>query len=494
MRTTRLALGLALLCWAIGCSTREPLPPVAAPLTTTADAEFRQRAPAPWPAQQALGSIQTRERLLSNGLRVQIVERPNVPLVSLRYVNRAGEFAAGDVPGLASLTARAMLDGTITEDGAGVLTGIRIGGVQPEEAVGSSGTRIGFTLVSSGAAVALGALAGIVQRPAFDREALRRSAASLSNEIYDEQASLFGLAATLTARAVLGDEHPLGIEAGAYMRGLLDLDEADVRAFYTREYRPERSVLIVVGDVTAEDLWPVIERHFGGWQADPPPETRSGAVFATREIAPLEAGARGRRIYTLLAGGDQAYVLFPQRAVRTSHPDALPLQLLANVLAGGFSSRANLALRHGSGLTYGVSTRFEGAGDSSYLRILSAVEQRSVLEGIRKLEEVLTQLQMEPVSARELEDARTAYLAQFDAGTNAGVASLLADLFAAQLEVDWLRDLERRVNEIEPDDLLRVAERYLRPKGNVVVLGNYYENGDLLAKLGRVVPFYRTGR
>lgn len=475
------------------CTTREPLPPVSTPLTPTPDAAFRRRAPLPWDDERAFDGIQVEEQKLRNGLVIQIVERPDIPLVSLVYVNHAAELQAGVEPGLATLTARTMLGGILVDDGT-VLTGIRIGGVEPSASVGDSGTSIGFSLVSSGTTVAIEALASIIQRPAFDAVSLRESVAEIANEIYDEEASLFGTARSLAARAAFGDEHRLGIDASEYLRSLQSIEQKRVREFYDREYTPDRSALIIVGDVDAADLLPVIERRFGAWQLSRPASGRSdrmtGGSSRGADTQPVERVGR-RRIYALLADSEQAYVLLPQRAVGPEHPDHLALNLLAKVLAGGFSSRANLALRHGSGLTYGVSTAFAGNSDARYLSIRMAVERNKVLAGVRQLEDVLERLQRETVTRSELEAARTAYLSEFDVSTNRGIAGLLAGLFAQGLSPKWLANLETETQKIDPDDLQRVASRYLRPDGNVVVLGNYFENGNLLRSLGRVILFRR---
>jgi predicted Zn-dependent peptidase len=466
---------------------RTPLPPATQPFTLTPEAEFRSRPPAPWEQQDPLAGIEIQELRLANGLTVYLVERTDVPLVSIAYVNRAAELESGARPGLATLTARFLLEDTILDDGVRYAA-VQVGGVRPAASVSYSGTVVYLTLVSAGARLALETLAAVVKRPVFEPQRLNETRLSIANELFDESSNRLRLGDLLTVQAALGAEHRWSATQKAQLDSLYALEVKDVQAYYERRYRPEQSALVVVGDVSRSEIEPILERSFGSWQ---PPAIEPQPAVAPEKPGAVAAAGSQRQIYTLLAGGAQAYIVLPQPAVGRAHPDHVPLQLLARVLAGGFVSRANLALRHDRGITYGVSTDFVGTAHEAYLRIRLAVPQDRLREGILQLDGLLERLQREPVSEAELAAARTSYLARLASATSthARTASLVANLFLNGRSPSELRDLEQEIRAASPADLQRVAQKYLRPRGDVVVLADHYRYPTQLNGVGRTLLF-----
>ena len=487
-RPSHALLALLMVSGALACRT--PLPPAVQPYTVTPDADFRSQRPAPWEEQAALADVDVQEFRLANGLKVYVVEEPQVPLVSVAYVNRAGEFETGGQTGLPTLTARLVTLDTLLPDGT-IISDIQIGGVEPYASVGYAGTAIGFTLVSSGTRVAIETLASIVQRPVFDPNKVGGVQIAMGNELFDEGMNLFGLGNVLTSRAILGEDHPWSAEPRQQIKSLAEFKLADVREFYQRRYRPEESAVIVVGDVSRKEIQPIIERSFGSWQPEEQERKPQTAADVQEISAAPPVGGGTRRVYALLAGGDLAYVVLPQHTVPPGHPDSVPLQLVSQVLAGGFTSRAYQSLRHESGLTYGVSIDEVGSGRDAYMCIRTFFPQTQLREGIRKMDAVLDRLRREPVSEAELAAARTAYLSRLGSarGTHAGAVGLVGSLFFNDQTPQDLRTLEQQVRDATPADLQRVAQRYLRANANLVVISNWFDYGSQLTGVGRVELF-----
>ena len=71
------------------------------------------------------------------------------------------------------------------------------------------------------------------------------------------------------------------------------MDSASLRAFHDRWYRPDRTELVVVGDVAPEQMRERIARVFGGWRAagPPPVEPEIGQVDPARPEAALAVTA-----------------------------------------------------------------------------------------------------------------------------------------------------------------------------------------------------------
>src|SRR6185369_13748917 len=68
-------------------------------------------------------------------------------------------------------------------------------------------------------------------------------------------------------RVVFGPAARYGTGTGGTAQVIGSLTAADLRSQYAALFRPGNSALVVVGDVTPAAAMPLLERHFGGWQA-----------------------------------------------------------------------------------------------------------------------------------------------------------------------------------------------------------------------------------
>lgn len=478
-----LALGIALLP-APGCAGRAALPRPSRPFTLSPDAEFRARAPEPWP-DPAATPLELQLLRLPNGLEVYYVERPQTPLVTLLYACRtARELEAGVPPGLATLTGRALIASTVGPDGE-VLLGIRVGGVSPGVSVSKSGTVVGLQVFSSGWKTALATLARVVQEPAFDPREVAHLREELFEEVVDSEFSFGGAVLPLAVRALLGEGDPWAAGTRERAEAARSLTRQDLVDYYLSRYRPSLGALIVVGDAPAAEVRELARRYFGQWEP-PAPGLGRGVQSLSLSQPKLSGSSKERRVLALLAGGDQALVLLPQRAVPPGHPDRMALELLAQILAGGFQSRAQLALRHAGGLTYGVDASLDGNSERAFLLLSTQVAPEAIREGVSKLEREIERLREEPVSESELAAARSAYLGSGGGGTNEGFASAIAELYLDGRGGDDVPDFTELANAVKPKDLLRVAREFLDPRADLVIVGDVFESRRDLEALGDV--------
>ena len=114
------------------------------------------------------------------------------------------------------------------------------------------------------------------------------------------------------------------------MRGL---GTEDALAFYRRWYAPNNAVIVIAGDVTADEARPLVERHFGGLpqrpvadrvRLDEPPHHAAVRL----EMKSARAAQPSWRRYYLAPGHFYG---------ETQH--AYPLEVLSEILGGGNSSR-----------------------------------------------------------------------------------------------------------------------------------------------------------
>jgi len=83
--------------------------------------------------------------------------------------------------------------------------------------------------------------------------------------------------------AALYGAHPYGVPIIGWMDEVSKLTRQDAEAFYRRHYAPDNAILIVAGDITADDLRPLAEKHYGKIKpAGAAPRVRPAAAAPVR--------------------------------------------------------------------------------------------------------------------------------------------------------------------------------------------------------------------
>jgi zinc protease len=174
---------------------------------------------------------------------------------------------------------------------------------------------------------------------------------------------------------------------------------ADLRDYYTRVFRPDMTVIVIVGNITPEEARKAIEAHFGGWQAEgakpqvllPPVPPNKPATLSVR--APSRVQDRTSLTQTV--------------GLTLRDPDVYALELGNRVLGGGFfASRLFRDLREKTGLVYDVSSAFSFGRTRSFYSIEFACDPANTPEALAIVRADVAQMQNALVSARELAEAK----------------------------------------------------------------------------------------
>jgi len=233
-------------------------------------------------------------------------------------------------------------------------------------------------------------------------------------------------------------------------------------AFYQTYYRPDNAVLVVAGQFDEARALQLLAAKFG---PIPRPARSLPATYTT------EPAQDGERTVTLRRVGDVQEVLVAYHVPPGSHPDAATLDVLANVLAGNPAGRLYKALveTKKAAAVFGFNFRQREPGLALFR---ASVRQESSLEEARgALLRTLDSLATEPVTAAEVERARTQIVQQLDLSlNNTEQVGLALSEFAAT--GDWrLLFLHRdRIRKVTAEDAQRVARAYYLPSNRTVGL------------------------
>lgn len=247
-----------------------------------------------------------------------------------------------------------------------------------------------------------------------------------------------------------------------YMADLNATSTAELKDFYRLHYAPNNAVVVIAGSFDPKEARKWVESHYAGIPSQPVPKT---------QIVP-EVEQKKRRIETLKKNVQNVTVTLTYTTPTVGHPDTYPLDLLANILGEGSSSRLykTLVYRDQVGSNIGVShsnTQYGGL-----FQISSSLKpQAKISQFLPEVERQISTAQSRPVSALELEKAKNQVMRDYIGGlkTVAGKARALAlnEIYFDDYTV-LFKDLAL-YNKVTPQDIVRVAKQYLVPEHSSLV-------------------------
>ena len=160
--------------------------------------------------------------------------------------------------------------------------------------------------------------------------------------------------------------HPYRHPTVGWMNDLENMRAEDARAFYERWYAPNNATLVVVGDVSPDEVFKLAQEHFGALRAKP-----------CRRARPQEEPPQlGPQQLTVRAPAELPYVLMAYRAPALSDPDKdwepYALEMLANVLDGNEAARLNRNLVRTERIASSADASYDGIGRGPGMFYLSA--------------------------------------------------------------------------------------------------------------------------
>jgi predicted Zn-dependent peptidase len=240
------------------------------------------------------------------------------------------------------------------------------------------------------------------------------------------------------------------------------IDKATIdefRDFHKTFYRPENATLVVAGDFQVEDTKKLIADYFATIPNDKP---------VPRPEFQWNLDVQGKSKDVVRKNTPLPSLVHAWRAPSETEPDAYPLEMLANVLGEGRSSRLHQSLVEKKGLAMNVvpyCSLLEKAG----LLALSVTGQSSAtLEELDEaLSEEIKRVVATGVTEEEFQKVRTLMESQYakGGGTMAERARTLAHYSMFYGDTSLINTELERYLAVKREDLQRVAKKYLTEKG-----------------------------
>lgn len=405
-------------------------------------------------------------RTLSNGLQLWVVERPGVPIVNVQLIVDAGGMQdPADRPGLASLTAAMLTEGTATRSATEIADELDFLAANLNAMAGQEVASVSLQTLARNLEHALAIFADIVVNPAFPESEWSRVRDQRLVSLLQALDQPPTIANQRFARIVYGDAHPYGRPVPGTPDAVRGTTPEIMRDFHRQRYVPNNSSLIVVGDIRTDRIAQQLERSFAGWRRGPATVASSFA-----DPAPQQA----TRIFLIdKPGSAQSQVRIGHVGVTRAHHDYFPLLMMNTILGGQFTSRINLNLREDKGYTYGARSGFDmGRLAGPFVAqagVQTAVTKESLIEFMKELTEIRD---ARPVTEEEIEFARMSIIRRepLTLESNAQIASRVQQLILYGLPDDYFDHYNQRIAAVTREDVNRVAREYLHPERFAIVV------------------------
>lgn len=248
--------------------------------------------------------------------------------------------------------------------------------------------------------------------------------------------------------------HPLGRNILGDEQRLRQYTHDDILAYAQRQYRPERSVLFVYGNISESQILRHIPTISMPHDATPHPT-----------IPPANTIAPGT--YTYDKGTHQSHVMIGARSFGGNDPRHLALYLANNILGGpGLSSRLSLALREKSALVYTVESILTTYTDTGVWAVYYGCDHHDVKRCQRLVERELHRLVDSPLSPRTLDAAKRQLTGQIALSYDnpESVAIGMGKRMLHYNRTLSLQTLIERINAITPEQVLEAARQVFNPE------------------------------
>ena len=408
--------------------------------------------------------LNIREFRLDNGLEVLILEDHAVPLVTVQVWYHVG--SRNEHPGITGIShflEHMMFKGT-AKYGPGMYSQLvqRYGGTQ-NAFTSYDMTAYHSVLPAAQLALALELEADRMANLLLDPEEMK----SEREVVMEERRLRYENPPTGPMYEELGalafKAHPYHWPVIGWMSDIQAITPEDLRTYYKTYYIPNNATLIIVGDVDPTHAMEGIQRQFGSIPQGPPP-----AVVRLPE--PPQLGERRAEIPRPTA---LPVLAIAYQIPAFGHPDALPLEVLSQILSQGQSSRLYRELVYQRQLATSIDTDADLRIDPSLFTIVCSVQAGKTSAAVEEvIYEQLSQVTEETITDRELQkainQALSAFVSRQDSiqqqGFTIGSFHILQSYKVINEYIDRLRQVTKQ-------DVARVVRTYLtKPHRSVVTI------------------------
>ncbi|HEX2338752.1 MAG TPA: pitrilysin family protein [Hyphomicrobiaceae bacterium] len=396
------------------------------------------------------------------GITAWLVEEHGIPLIAMRFAFEGGNAQDPDgKEGVANFIVSMM------DEGAGELTSkqfqermeaiaMRMSFDDSRDAVYGS-----FETLTENRDAAIELLALAVGKPRFDADAVERIRGQLLASLaYAARDPDRVASEQWSALAFAG--HPYGRPANGTPASVQKIGRDDLADFWSSTFARDNLRVVVVGDIDAETLKPLLDKVFGGLPA-------KAKLKPIAQVIPTAV----ERLKVVEMAVPQSVARFGLPALPRKDKDFIPAFVLNTIVGGGvMSSRLWEEVREKRGLAYSVSTTVQPFKHTSVFAGGVATKNEEIAQSLDLIRAELKRIAAEGPTDKELQNAKSyltgSFALRFD--SNAKIANQLLWFWQEDLGRDYVDTRNAEIDAVTMEQVRRVAKRLFEREEPIVTI------------------------
>lgn len=262
-------------------------------------------------------------------------------------------------------------------------------------------------------------------------------------------------------QATAFQEHPYHWPVIGYEDDMKNWKQSDLERYFKTYYAPNNCVVVVSGNVKADDVKKLAEKYIEPIPAQAPPPP-------VHTVEPPQTGER-----RILVQKDVAtpYLMIAYKAPESKHADYYPLVILSDILSSGKSSRLYASLVDKKQLATSVFTNYDQSFDPTLFQFY-AVASKGINENDleKAIYEEIEKIKKDGISENELQKIKNQKLMEFygQVETINGKSNNIGTYEVFFGDYKKMFDAPAEFNKVTIDDVKRVANKYFSKSARTV--------------------------
>lgn len=416
---------------------------------------------------------------LDNGLTIYLQPNPELPLITVMgSIVGGSRDEPADKVGMTSLYAQTLRSGGVrskTGDQVDDFLGARA--AELEWSIDVDSVNLEATFHKNDFDDVTGLIIEMLASPQFQQDKLDLAKRQLTTGISRRNDDPMGIALREAKKLALGASHPHARQAE--YATVAAVTREDLLAWHRSHVHPNNMMLGIAGDFDPAAMTAKLRALFGGWPRGPQ------ALLANIPFVPTKPGL----YFVNKDDVNQSSIRLVQLGTTYKNPDAYAIEVMNEILGGGFAARLFTNIRSKKALAYNVRGGVGmGWGYPDLYLLQMGTASKNTVRAVQALyEEVNAMLKERPPTADELAKAKEAILNSFVFKVDSKIRVLRTrmgfDFYG--YPPDYYDKYQAEISKITLDDVKRVAAKYLNPGGfAVLVVGKTADFDAPLSTLG----------
>jgi zinc protease len=414
----------------------------------------------------ARGLAPVRE-VLPNGVVLITQHTVTHPAVTVYATLEAGSgHDPDDKLGLANFVARVIDRGTVSRETGAIAATLDDRGVSLSTGVTRHLLSLSCTCLAEDLDAIIELLADVIRQPSFPADQVERRRGSIVTGLRQDEDNPSAVAGDELMAQLYGTHHPYGRPGRGTVPSVEGITRQDLVDFHRRHVGPAGLRLVIVGDVATARVAGVVARAFGDWTHELTPPLRPEHVT----IASNRRAAR-----KVVPGKPQSDIAYGFTTIDRHDPRYYALVIMNNTLGQyALGGRLGDNIRERQGMAYYVFSSFDANVVEGPLVVRAGVSPANVERTIAAIDEELSRMAGEGMTAAELADSRRYLIGSMPRvlETNMGIATFLHNAEFYGLGLDFDQRIPELLGAVSLDDVNAAARGFLDPsRATIVVAG-----------------------